>query len=798
MLWNGEFCDNDAMDTNSPAADTPTDLTAAQQRWNELVGIIQEARERYYDFDEPTISDSDYDALYRELQELEAHHPQLATPDSPTATVGGTPQVAFAPVAHSRQMTSLEDVFSYEEVATWFNRVQSRWPDQPIPATAEIKVDGLAVNLRYEGGILVQAATRGDGFVGEDVTANVRTIGTIPRRLQGSDLPEMVDVRGEVYFRLDDFADVNEARVNAGERPFVNPRNAAAGSLRRKDSAETAKLPLSFVAHGIGDVRWGEDAEAAGEGIPQTQSDWYQRLADWGVPTGSHTRVVNSVDEAVETIKDFGQQRGLFEHEIDGVVFKVNDLAKQAEMGQTSRTPRWAVAYKYPPEEAFTRLLDIQVQVGRTGRVTPFALFEKVLVAGSNLQHATLHNGQEVKRKGILIGDLIVVRKAGDVIPEVVGPVAADRDGSERPFTMPEFCPSCGTRLAPAKEGDVDLRCPNAAGCPAQITERLIHLGSRGALDVQGLGAEAAAALTQPEMGRERVAAALVSGNKVFLEDGSELLMEADSSRTHGELFEDAEALLPDPQTPVLHNAKDIFDLNAEQLTDVFVWRPIRVQGVATGDYQQVRFFWSAAWASRGGKKVPVVSKPRKSLLEMLGQLEGAKTQPLWRFLVALSIRHVGPTAAQALAAKYGSVEAIAQASVEDLGQTDGVGPVIAESVYEWFRVDWHQQVVAGWQASGAQMADEPADEVPQTLEGVTVVVSGAMPGYDREAAKAAVIARGGKAASSVSKRTGIVIAGPGAGSKVTKAESLGVPIADESRFDMLLEEGVQAVIDTL
>lgn len=781
-----EFCNNEPMDETLSAAQ-------AEERWTELVAAINEARQRYYDFDEPTISDADYDALYRELEELEARFPALATSDSPTASVGGSPQASFAPVAHSRQMTSLDDVFSFEELANWFKRVQTRWPGKTIPMTAEVKVDGLAVNLIYENGSLVQAATRGDGFVGEDVTANVRTISSIPARLTGETLPQRVDIRGEVYFRLDDFARVNEARLAAGERTFVNPRNAAAGSLRRKDAAETAKLPLSFVAHGIGEVDWDADGLR-----PTTQEGWYQTLAGWGVPVGVHTRIITNLEEATATIDEFGRNRGSFEHEIDGVVFKVDSLEKQAQMGQTSRTPRWAVAYKYPPEEAFTRLLDIQVQVGRTGRVTPFAVFQKVLVAGSNLQHATLHNAQEVKRKGILIGDLIVVRKAGDVIPEVVGPVMADRDGTERQFEMPEFCPSCGTRLAPTKEGDADLRCPNAAGCPAQITERLIHLGSRGALDVQGLGAEAAAALTQPEMGRERVVAALVEGGKVTLEDGTEIRLAADSERSHGELFDDAEALLPAVQTPVLHNAKDVFTLDAEALRDVFVWRPVRSQGVHTGDFQQVRFFWSSAWSKRGGQRVKVPSKPRKSLLDMLGQLEGAKTQPVWRFLVALSIRHVGPTAAQSLGSKYGSISRIAAADTEELADTEGVGRVIAESVHKWFRVDWHQQIVAAWAEAGAVLEDEPVEEAPQTLAGATVVVSGAMPGFDREGAKAAVIARGGKASSSVSKRTDLVIAGPGAGSKVGKAEALGVPVAEATAFPKLLDEGLEAVLADL
>ncbi len=781
-----------------------SEVTQAGQRWAELVEAIQDAREKYYDLDEPTISDAQYDANYRELEELEARFPALATADSPTQSVGGSPQATFAPVTHSVQMASLEDVFSFEELGAWFNRVEARWPGEKIPMTAEVKVDGLAVNLRYEDGVLIQAATRGDGYVGEDVTANVRTIRSVPGRLHGAPVPAVIDIRGEVYFRLDDFERVNEELLEAGRKTFVNPRNAAAGSLRRKDAEETAKLPLSFVAHGIGDVQWGgvEDADQ-----PHSQFEWYRQIRDWGVPVGQHTRLINSLEEATDAIRYFGEERSNFEHEIDGVVFKVDSLIRQREMGSTSRTPRWAVAYKYPPEEVFTRLLDIQVQVGRTGRVTPYAIFEKVLVAGSNLQHATLHNSQEVKRKGILIGDLIVVRKAGDVIPEVVGPVMADRDGTEVEFVMPEHCPSCGTKLAPMKEGDVDLRCPNTAGCPAQITERLIHLGSRGSLDVEGLGAEAAAALTQPEMGRERVVAALVAGHTVTLENGEVLRLEDHGELSHGELFTVADALLPAAQAGVLSSSKDIFSLEAEALKDIFVWRPVRVRGVATGDYQQVRYFWTSGYKKkyRSVNKVrtayfeSIDPQPRKNVEAMIKNLEEAKKKPIWRFLVAMSIRHVGPTAAQALGAKYGSVDAIASATVEDLADTEGVGPVIGQSVYDWFRVDWHRDIVEAWRDAGAVLEEEQdIEEVPQILQGATIVISGAMPGYDREGAKGAVIARGGKAASGVSKKTTLVVAGPGSGSKVTKAEALGVPVADQTYFDLLLTDGVEAVIEAL
>lgn len=770
------------------------DLGEAKSRWQELVEIIDQARRQYYQLDEPTISDADYDNYFRELEELEARFPSLASPESPTVSVGGAAQEAFSPVQHSVQMLSLEDVFSIEELKAWFRRVGSRLPDQDLEMTAEVKVDGLAVNLHYENGALIQASTRGDGFVGEDVTANVRTISSIPHTLLGSNVPRVIDIRGEVYFDVADFEKVNETRVQEEERPFVNPRNAAAGSLRQKDPAVTAKRPLSFVAHGLGAVEWGADA---GE-IPTTQSQWYEVLKEWGIPTSVHTRIVHNLEEAEETIDYFGANRANFAHQIDGVVYKLNDLEKQALLGTTSRTPRWAVAYKYPPEEAFTRLLDIRVQVGRTGRVTPYAVFEKTLVAGSNLQHATLHNSEEVKRKGILIGDLIVVRKAGDVIPEVVGPVVADRDGTEYPFVMPTNCPSCGTLLAPAKEGDVDLRCPNVAGCPAQITERISHLGSRGALDIEGLGTEAAIALTQPEFDRDSVIAALVEGNKVFLEDGTTLVLQPESDRSHGELFADAEALLPPAQDATLRSAKDIFKLEANDLEDVFVWRPERESGVPTGNFRQVRFFWASPLRKQGTKANQVPSRPRKNLEKMLGQLEVAKSRPLWRFLVALSIRHVGPTAARALADRFRSVEAIADADPEVLAETDGVGRVIADSVHSWFQVPWHQEIIDQWQASGAILADaqDEAPKVPQTLEGQTIVISGAMPGFDRDEAKAAVLARGGKAASAISRRTSLLVAGPGAGSKVAKAEQLEVPIVDETRFVDLLEGGVEAVVD--
>ena len=784
-----------------PEEMTPSEAEAEVfARWNRLVALVEEARELYYLEDSPTISDAEYDSYYRELLELEAHHPYLPLEQSPTRQVGGRVAEAFSPVPHSTQMMSLDDVFSIEELDSWFGRVDRRFPGQSHTCTAEVKVDGLAVNLRYERGVLVQAATRGDGFVGEDVTANVRTIRSVPARLKkrkGEALPNLVNIRGEVYFNIADFEKTNDERRAANERPFVNPRNAAAGSLRQKDPASTAKRPLSFVAHGVGEVIWPEGGEDLDTNVgPTTQMGWYELFDAWGVPVSAHTALVSGHAEAVAMVEKIGESRPNFDHNIDGVVFKLNSLAQQVEWGATSRTPRWAVAYKYPPQEEFTRLLDIRVQVGRTGRVTPYAVFEKVLVDGSNLQHATLHNQNEVKRKGVLIGDLIVVRKAGDVIPEVVAPVEADRDGSERAFVMPTHCPSCGTPLAPAKEGDVDLRCPNTEGCPAQITEKLIYLASRGALDIEGLGAEAAAALTQPEMGRDRVVTALVDGNTVTLEDGTELKYTAGEGAAHGNLYAQAEALLPPAQKPYLDALGDLFTLEAEPLKDVFVWRPVRKEGVFTGDYKQVRFFWSSKWSRAKGAWNPMVSKPRKVLLEMLGELEAAKEQPLWRYLVALSIRHVGPTAAQALASHFGSIEAIAKAPLEELSAVNQVGGVIAASVHDWFRDEAHQETVAKWQAAGAMVAPEEGETLEQTLEGLAVVVSGSMPRFDREEAKEAVVARGGRATSSVSKRTSVVVAGPGAGSKVGKAEQLGVPVLDAALFDLLLEQGLNPALE--
>ena len=750
-------------------------------------------RERLNDRDAPVLSDAEYDKLYRELEDFEAQYPQYRSADSPTTQVGGAASQAFAPVEHLQQMTSLDDVFSLEELAGWETRMANETGRSDLDMLTEVKIDGLAVNLLYENGVLSRAATRGDGWVGEDVTANVRTISCIPHRLEGL-VPARVEIRGEVYFPTKDFESLNAERVRTGEAPFVNARNAAAGSLRQKDPKKTAERPLAMLAHGIGFVEAGD----SGFTEPDTLSGWFECLKNWGMPVSPHTKLLRGREAIEKRIGELGAQRHSLEHEIDGVVVKINDRAIQASLGTTSRAPRWAAAYKFPPEEVNTRLLDIRVQVGRTGRVTPYGVMERILVAGSHVSRATLHNASEVARKGVLIGDLVVLRKAGDVIPEIVAPVVAARDGSEYPFVMPQNCPSCGTRLAPQKEGDVDLRCPNQAGCPAQITERIAHLGARSALDIEGLGDEAALALTQPEANRDEVAAALAAGRTVFLENGTALRMEKTAELTHGELIGDAEALLPSAQKPVLSSESDVFSLEAERLSDVMVWKPVTKDGQETGDWMQVRYFWTKAWKQKGnsGVYIPLESSPSKNTKMMLEQIEAAKERPLARILVALSIRHVGPTAASALAMTFPSMDLLMEASVEQLAQVDGVGQVIAQSLREWFDVDWHVEIIRAWQAAGVRMEDEVREDIEQTLEGLTIVVSGAMPGYTREGAKEAIVARGGKASGSVSKKTSLVIAGPGAGSKAAKAEALGVPVVNEKYFERVLKQGLAALDD--
>ena len=715
-------------------SETAVPADSVREEYENLADLVRKYRYAYYQEDAPTVSDAEFDALYRRLEELEALHPELVSNDSPTQEVGGEVSAAFAAVAHLQRMYSLEDVFSLEELEAWVRKAEASVEKlgNGVPAIAwltELKIDGLAVNLLYRDGKLVRAATRGDGTTGEDITHNVLTIKEIPRQLSGSGYPSEVEIRGEVFIPSKAFAEFNEALIEAGKAPLANPRNAAAGSLRQKDPAETAKRPLRMFVHGIG----------AREGLSATsQSDTYKLLEEWGLPVSPYLKVLGSFDDVLEFIRHFGEHRHDLLHEIDGIVVKIDDFGTQRALGYTSRVPRWAVAYKYPPEEVHTKLLDIQVNVGRTGRVTPYGVMEPVKVAGSTVEMATLHNQDVVKAKGVMIGDVVVLRKAGDVIPEIVGPVLALRDQQDPPvreFVMPTECPSCGTPLAPSKEGDVDIRCPNAKSCPSQLRERVFHVASRGAFDIEALGWEAAIALTQPT----------------------------------------------EPETPPLRSEATLFSLTREDLADVRIRREKRSKGVGTGTFELVPYFYSKATA-----KTP--SKPTATTEKLFAELEKAKTQPLWRVLVALSIRHVGPTASRALATAFGSMEAIRAASEEDLANVDGVGPTIAAALKEWFAVDWHREIVDSWATAGVRMVDERDAAIERNLEGLTIVVTGTLPNLSRDEAKEAIIIRGGKAAGSVSKNTSYVVAGENAGSKLDKAEQLGIRVLDEDGFRALLD----------
>ena len=791
----------------------PHSLTAvpapARERWGELVRAVETARDAYYnavDAQSP-VSDAQYDLLYRELEELQATYPALDLPSSPTHSVGGRAVTDFSPAPHHERMYSLQDVFSLEEVQEWADRVaaDTSTTDADLPMTAEVKIDGVAVALTYEDGLLTRAATRGDGTVGEDVTGNVRTIASVPLVLSGDSHPALLEVRGEVYLPVEAFHAFNEARRTEnlarqarGRAPlqvFANPRNAAAGSLRQKDPAVTASRPLAFIAHGVGAI-----VPAPGEDLPAEQHRWYELLASWGLPTSPYNGLVRGRQEREAFIARYADHRHDLLHEIDGIVFKVDSRALQDRMGHTSRVPRWATAYKYPPEEVRTRLLDIDVQVGRTGRVTPFGIMEPVCVAGSTVSRATLHNPTEVARKGVRIGDLVVLRKAGDVIPEIVAPVLEVRDGSERVFVMPDACPSCGTALAPAKEGDVDLRCPNTRSCPAQLTERVAHIGSRGALDVEGLGDEAATALTQPDAGRAQALAALAAGRVLETERARIRIPAKELRALHPSArVEAAERLLEargvGAQAPVLTGEAGLFDLTVEDLRDVMVWREVTRKGEPTGDWRLTRFFWSKeTYDAAGAVKRPTA--PGKNATSMLDQLVTARTRPLWRILVALSVRHVGPTAARALAARFGSMEALSAATLEELSEVDGVGPAIAASWTDWLAVDWHREVLRQWEAAGVRTADDvPAGAgAAQTLAGLTVVVTGTLSRFTRDGAKEAIISRGGKASGSVSRRTSYVVVGENAGSKEAKARDLGLSILDEEGFERLLAKGPQGL----
>lgn len=681
---------------NENVNELPANDVDVRRLWDEIASQVRHHRDLYYN-SQPVISDAEFDELFQRLVRLEEEHPELAVPDSPTMQVGAPTGGAFDDVEHLERMMSLDNVFSEAELRDWLAKT-------PGPYLTELKIDGLSIDLVYENGELVRAATRGDGRVGEDITANAKVIEDIPHQLQG-DAPALVEVRGEVFIRPEDFPDLNAARIEEGGKPFANPRNAAAGGLRQKDPEDVKKRKLRMICHGIG----------AREGFaPATQHEAYEQMAAWGLPVSEYTKRAATADAVVDAVRYWEQHRHDAIHEMDGLVVKVDAVEEQRQLGATSRAPRWAIAYKYPPEEVTTKLLDIEVSVGRTGRVTPYAVMEPVFVSGTTVAMATLHNPTEVRRKGVLIGDTVVVRKAGEIIPEVLGPVADLRTGEEREFVFPAECPSCGATLAPAKEGDADWRCPNTRSCPAQLAQRLKYLASRGAFDIEALG-----------------------------EKGAQDMID----------------------TGVIQDEGDLFDLTEEDLKKSQVYTT---------------------------KKGAVNASGRK----LLENLDTAKNADFWRVLVALSIRHVGPTAARALASRYGNMEALVDAPLEDLAQTDGVGAIIAESFQEWFRVDWHREIVEKWTAAGVTMEVEAADVAPQTLEGITVVVTGTLEEYTRDGAKEAIVSRGGKASGSVSKKTDFVVVGENAGSKEQKARELGLRILNEEEFTRLLEQGPEEVED--
>ena len=668
--------------------------TNPRHAMTELINEIRDHQFKYYVLDQPTITDTEFDDLLRQLQKLEDKNPELRESDSPTLHVGGGFSTQFEQRDHIEKMMSLDNVFDLEELATWFDRVEK---DLPAPVyLCEVKVDGLAINLTYQDGQLLRGLTRGNGVTGEDVTLNVKTIKNLPHNLKGEKVPSLIEIRGEVFFPIAAFNELNDSLEEAGKQLFANPRNGAAGSLRQKDPRVTASRPLSVVVHGVG----------AKEGIAfDSQSGAYGELKKLGLPTSDRYKACGTRKEVENFIQHYADHRHDVEHEIDGVVIKVDSLSQQQQLGFTSRAPKWAIAFKYPPEEVTTKLLDIKVSVGRTGRVTPFAFMEPVKVAGSTVTNATLHNAEEIVRKGVLIGDTVVIRKAGDVIPEVLGPVIDKRTGQEKAFVMPTQCPECGSDLRAITQGDVDIRCPNTQSCPAQLRERIYYIGSRAALDIDVLGYEAAVALLDAK---------------------------------------------------IITDESDLFDLTADKL--------------ATSEF----------FTKKDGT-------PGANVEKLLAALDEAKTRPLWRTLVALSIRHVGPTAAQGLSSALGSIDAISKASATELADVDGVGQIIADSIVEWFSVDWHRAIIAKWDAAGVRMIDEPTQVLPQTLAGLTFVVTGGLESFTRDGISETIIAHGGKPASAVSKKTDYVLVGSDPGSKLAKAQELGVPVIDEAKFKELL-----------
>ncbi|MFD7552711.1 NAD-dependent DNA ligase LigA [Streptomyces sp. NPDC059816] len=705
----------------------------ARERHARLAEEIEEHRFRYYVKDQPVVSDAEFDRLMRDLEGLEDEHPELRTPDSPTQQVSVAYETELTEVQHRERMLSLDNAFDDEGLTTWADRIARDVGTTDYHFLCELKVDGLAVNLTYEDGRLTRAATRGDGRTGEDITPNVRTIAEIPHRLQGDRVPALVEIRGEVYFPMDAFEALNERRVKAGEKPYANPRNSASGSLRQKDPKVTATLPLHMVVHGIG----------AREGLEIDRlSEAYALLHEWGLPTARHNEVVDSIEGVRAFIAHYGAHRHSMEHEIDGVVVKLDEIPLQGRLGSTSRAPRWAVAWKYPPEEVNTKLINIRVGVGRTGRVTPYAQVEPVVVAGSEVEFATLHNQEVVKAKDVRVGDTVVIRKAGEVIPEILSHVPELRDPDAPPFEMPTECPECGTPLKAMKEGDIDLRCPNARTCPAQLRERLFYLAGRKSLDIDHFGYVSAAALTKPL----------------------------------------------EPAEPPLKDEGDLFDLTIEQLLPIKAYVLDPDSGLPKRDPETGLEKVATVFANQEGE-------PKKNALAMLEAIAAAKERPLARFLTGLSIRHVGPVAAEALAREFRSIDRLAEATEEQLIATDGVADTTAAAVRQWFEEPWHQEIVRKWKAAGARMEDASAgeDEGPRPLAGLTVVVTGTLTHHTRDGAKEALQSLGAKVTGSVSKKTSFVVVGDNPGSKSDKAMQLKVPVLNEEGFAVLLEQGPDA-----
>ncbi|MDP9298251.1 MAG: NAD-dependent DNA ligase LigA [Actinomycetota bacterium] len=666
-------------------AGSDRELAEAKVRVEELRQQLNHHSYRYHVLDEPEVSDAEYDELMRELQKLEDRFPELVTPDSPTQRVGGAPADLFAPVQHRAPMLSLDNAFSFEELDAWAQRVV-RVVDDAARYACELKIDGVACALTYENGVLVKAATRGDGRVGEDITANVRTVKNVPRRLKVDEPPAIIEVRGEMYLPVKAFEELNDQLLDAGARPFANPRNAAAGSLRQKDAKVTAARPLRLWVHSFG----------AAEGV---RFDSHLGFLSWaakaGLPVPPTTEARDSIDGVKAFITHWQEHRHSVDWEIDGTVVKVDQIDLQRELGATSHAPRWAIAYKFPPEERTTLLRKIDVHTGRTGKVTPFAVLEPVVVGGVTITYATLHNEDEVRRKDVRPGDTVIVRRAGDVIPEIVGPVPSKRQKGARRWKMPATCNSCGTPLV-RLPGEADYRCPNRRGCPSQGIEWLFHFAGRGAMDIEHLGYMTVMRL---------------------LEAG----------------------LIEDPA--------DIYALDADKLGQLPGFKD-------------------------------------KAISNVLEQIEASKDRPLWRLLVGLNIRHVGSHVAQVLARAFGSIDAIAAASEDEIDAVPEIGPEIAATVREWFDDEDNRALIEKLRAAGVRMADErEADDGPRALEGATIVLTGGLESLSREEATEQAQRAGARVASSVSKKTDFVVAGADPGSKFDRAMSLGVEVIDEAEF---------------